>query len=275
MRMSTTRRVAARRRIAAAATAPLLVLGATACGGSDTAEDPAADPSTSEEAEAEDGQVYDETTILPAMRTAFEDEASTRVQMRMEGAASLSLDGRMKLSDDPSDSEMELTMTGMGSQEFDMRMVDRMIYVSGAPFTPKGKWFAIDPSDSQNPMAQQFSGVIEGSDLNTTFDAFEAGLRDVEHIGPEEIDGEPVQHYRFSVDAAAAMKAQGKQVPSVMPQGLAYDVYLTEDDLMRRVGFEMSGVNAVIDATEWGEDVDVEAPAQEDIVSTPAFGSSG
>jgi hypothetical protein len=276
MTMPTTRRAVVRRRLALVAIAPLLTLTA-ACGGDsagdwggDSAEQSSGeDSSTSDEGSA-DAEIYDEETLLPALRAAFEEEPSSRVQMSMSGGMQMSIDGRMAMGEDSGESEMEMSMELQG-QQLDMRLVDGLIYISGAPMTQKGKWIEIDPSDAQDPMAQQFAGLVESGDLTSTFDAFEAGLQEVEHVGAEEIDGEPVQHYVLTVDAAVASEAQGMQMQPGMPEQLDYDLYLTEDDLMRRVEFDLGGVAAVIDATEWGEEVDVEAPAESDIVKMPGM----
>jgi hypothetical protein len=174
----------------------------------------------------------------------------------------------MAMTEKFEDGEMELTVDFQG-QSLQMRQVDGMLYISGAPMTPAGKWIAIDPQDAQNPMAQQFAGLTKSGDLNTTFDAFREGLEDVEYVGEEEIDGDTTHHYVFTVDAAKAAEAQGQPMPPGGPEQLTYDVWLTEDDLMRRVSFELGPVKAVIDATDWGEPVEVEAPAKSDIVEGP------
>lgn len=272
MTMPTTRRAVVRRRLAVVAIAPLLALTA-ACGGdsgSGSAESGSGEDSSASSEESAEPEIHDKETLLPALRAAFEDEASSRVQMRMTGGMEMSMDGRMEMTEDAQDSEMEMSMDVQG-QQIDMRMVDGLIYISGAPMTQEGKWIEIDPSNAQDPMAQQFSSLAETGDLNSTFDAFEAGLQDVEHVGSEDIDGEPVEHYVLTVDAAAASEAQGQQMQPGMPEQLEYDLYLTEDDLMRRVEFDLGGVAAVIDATEWGEEVDVEAPAKSDIVQMPGM----
>lgn len=272
MTMPTTRRAVVRRRLAVVAVAPLLALTA-ACGGdsgSGTAESGSGEDSSASSEESAEPEIHDKETLLPALRAAFEDEASSRVQVTMTGGAEISIDGRSVVSEDSADSEMEMSMEVQG-QQIDMRMVDGLIYISGAPMTEQGKWFEIDPSDAKDPMAEQFAGLAEAGDLNSTFDAFEAGLRDVKHVGAEEIDGEPVEHYVLTIDAAAAGEVQGVPMQPGMPEQLEYDLYLTEDDLMRRVEFDLGGVAAVIDATEWGEEVDVEAPAKSDIVQMPGM----
>ena len=188
--------------------------------------------------------------------------------MELTGQAEMSIDGRMAMTEEFEEGEMELSVDVQG-QSLDMRQVDGLFYISGPPATPEGKWLAVDPSDPNDPVAQQFAGLAKTGDLNTTFDAFREGIQDVEYVGEEEIDGEATDHYVFTVDAAKAAKAQGQPMTPGMPEELTYDVWLTEDDLMRPVSFELGPVAATVDATEWGEPVEVEAPPESDIVEPP------
>lgn len=256
---------AVRRRLALWSLLPVLAL--TACGGGDeqAADSPGSAQSSSESSE----QPYDAKTIIPAMQEALGEETSARIQMELTGQAELSIDGRMAMTEEFEEGEMELTVDVQG-QSLELRQVDGLIYVSGPPATPQGKWLAVDPSDPKDPIAQQFAGLAKSGDLNTTFDAFREGLKDVKYVGEEEIDGESTDHYLFTVDAAKAAEAQGQPMAPGMPEELTYDVWLTDDDLMRRVAFELGPVAATVNATEWGEPVDVEAPAKSDIVQAPA-----
>lgn len=258
----------ARRRLAAGALLPVLALAA-ACGGeSDQAPESSGTSSESASEEASSDAPYDAETIIPAMQSALGDQTSARIQMDLAGQLEMSMDGRMAMTEKAEDGEMELSMEIQG-QTLELRLVDRLIYVSGPPATPAGKWIEVDPSDRDDPVAQQFAGLTKSGDLNSTFDAFKSGLEEVEYVGEEEIDGEATDHYVFTVDAAAAAKAQGQTMPSGGPESISYDVWLTDEDLMRRVGFELGPVQAQLNATEWGEPVEVEAPPESDIVAPP------
>ncbi|HYH34807.1 MAG TPA: hypothetical protein VD814_06620 [Nocardioides sp.] len=268
-----------RRRVAAWALLPLLSLAA-ACGGEEPAEDASSSTSPAESSESSEstdasggesaaGGTHDVDSILPAMRAALEEAPSARVKMELTGTAEMTMEGRMAMTDRFEDGEMELTLAIQG-QRLDLRLVDGLVYLSGPPLTPPGKWVSADPKDPQDPVGQQFGSLVTSGDLRSTFDAFEAGLREVESVGNEQIDGESVEHYVFTVDSAAAAEAQGQPVQPGMPEQVDYDVWLTEEDLMRRVTFDLGGVGAVLDATEWGEPVDIEAPAPADVVKRPA-----
>ena len=161
-----------RRRLALGSLLPVLALTA-ACGGGDEATDASSSSESSESAETSD-QPYDADTIIPAMQEALGDETSARIQMELTGQAELSIDGSMAMTDEFEDGEMELTVDVQG-QALEMRQVDGLIYVSGPPATPEGKWLEVDPSDPKDPVAQQFAGLAKSGDLTTTFDAFREG----------------------------------------------------------------------------------------------------
>ena len=255
-----------RRSLALGALLPVLALTA-ACGGDDPAAEPESSTSLESASESSD-QPYDEKTIIPAMQAALGDATSAQIDVDLTGQVEVSVSGQMAMAETFEQGEMELDVDFQG-QTLELRQVDGLMYVSGPPATPPGKWVAVDPQDAENPMAQQFAGLARSGDLNTTFDAFKEGLTNVEYVGEEEIDGEATHHYVFTLDSSKAAEAQGQMMPQGAPEELTYDVWLTDDDLMRRVTFELGPVQAVINATGWGEPVEVEVPPQSDIVQGP------
>ena len=92
----------------------------------------------------------------------------------------------------------------------------------------------IRPGDKSSPFAGM-AGQMQGVDPRDTFKAFENGLRKVDFVGEESVHGEDLEHYRLTVDFRAAAKAQGMPRMAGMPRTVAYDMWLDEDALMRRV----------------------------------------
>lgn len=64
-------------------------------------------------------------------------------------------------------------------------------------------------------------------------------------LGMEEIDGEPVRHYQVTVDFAAALEANPQLEAQVdeslqdVPEFVVYDVWVTEDNQLRRMAFDL------------------------------------
>ena len=94
-------------------------------------------------------------------------------------------------------------------------------------------------------------------------------------LGTEEIDGVTVRHYEVTVDLAAAIAAAPQaaeqfdaelgQLDAVLPDTVTYDVWVTEDNQLRRVAFDITvadqTVSMVLDMTTSSEPLDLQVPA--------------
>ena len=94
-------------------------------------------------------------------------------------------------------------------------------------------------------------------------------------LGTEEIDGVTVRHYEVTVDLAAAIAAAPQaaeqfdaelgELDAVLPDTVIYDVWVTEDNQLRRASFDVTvadqTVSMVLDMTTSGEPLDLQVPA--------------
>lgn len=273
------------RRLAAAAAASVLLVGLTGCGGDDTtavADDAATETSAAESAEpteteseseepAEEPEEasggYDAKELLAAMKAAVEENETAHLVMDMGGnGQSMSAEGDVSYVGDTTSMQLTMQSPEMGPGVIEVRMVDNVMYMSMPPMTPEGKFLRLDLNDPNSPMGR-LGGVTQGDPLET-FKAFDEGLRDVKYLGPEDVDGEEMDHYVLTVDGKAAAKAQGAPAGSV-PDELTYDLWLDENDLMRRVQYTMAGGGVTISMSDWGEPVTVKAPGKADIMEMP------
>jgi hypothetical protein len=275
----------------------VLLLSAAACAGdgTDTAEDtpgsdtassasveesPAADdtaesPSADGETDAEGG--YDSAELLDAMKAAIADAESAHVTMEVNGNGQQAMTGEGDVSYAGDSTAMQMTMSipQMGSGEMEIRMLDGVMYMAMPPMTPQGKFIKIDTNDPNSPLGD-LSGVTTGDPL-ATFDAFDAGLQDVEYVGAEDVDGEQMDHYVLTVDAKKAAKAQDQKWQQGMPDTISYDMWLDDSDLMRRIEFDMGAMmgqsggtgGMVMTMSDWGEPVSVKAPPAKDLMKMP------
>jgi hypothetical protein len=190
-------------------------------------------------------------TLLPALKAAFGDEATVHMDMKMTGGGSdMTMTGDMKLSD--AGAEMDLKTTGQ--QEFAMIVVGDEYYVSQTADDPT---YTKLPAEAAAVMKQQ----LASAEIRSSFAAFDSGLKTVTSQGREELDGEDLCAYTLTVDTKKALEAQGQTAaPAGMPKTLTYDMLLTDDDLMRRMSFELGPIEMVMDMTEWNEPVDIKAP---------------
>ena len=53
------------------------------------------------------------------------------------------------------------------------------------------------------------------------------------------------------------------------PPTMTYDVWLDEDDLIRKMSFTQGGADAVLTASEWGEPVSITKPKSSELAEVP------
>jgi hypothetical protein len=276
-------RSAIRSRAARAACVPVVLLALGACSSDDTrqvaadssasaaASSPAEDAPAAPVADSDDaGQgSWDEETLVPAMMAAIEDQQTAHFTMSVAGGDGATMDAEGDLAFRGKRSEMAMVMDGaaFGGGTVEMRVVDRVAYLSMPPMTPEGKFVEVRPGDPDSPLAGM-AGQMH-VDPRDSVRAFRTGLREVTFVGVETVDGEELERYRITVDVRAAAKAQGMPPMAGAPKTVDYDMWLDEDALMRRMELDMSGVTMEMELSAWGEPVTIEAPARRDIVEGP------
>jgi hypothetical protein len=100
------------------------------------------------------------------------------------------------------------------------------------------------------------------------FKAFEAGGRQVKYLGSESLRGTPVSKFAFAVDPAAALSAQGKSVPTNLPDRVTYMLWLDEQNRMRKVEVVLgpTRVTRVTGELDWHQEHLVLDPPAADLV---------
>jgi hypothetical protein len=193
-------------------------------------------------------------SLMPAMEAAVPADATVQMTLEMAGAdQEIAMDAAIAYT--PGGVEMDMTFRGP-EEEFALIVVENRVFISDS--TSGGTYEELDAPDPAFPALRS---QAESMDIASEFAAWNAGLEKVEQVGEEEIDGERVCHYSVTVDAADAAEAQGEPLPQGMPETITYELYLTANDLMRRATFEMGGIEAEMNATNWNEPVDIKAPS--------------
>jgi hypothetical protein len=214
-----------------AGTATIAVLALGACGGSDDAE-PAAGGTSAATSAAPDGEAVESGGKLgDLVSKSLTEGKSAHVVMEMGSQGS----GEGDILFDEANPGMRLTMTVAG-QEMTMLMVDSVMYTTGAQFG--GKWVKMDFGDVT-------SGL--GGGLGTDPAQMLANIEEFNGSGEEVED----DHWRFSKD------------------GTTTDMFFGDDGYLERI--EVSGASAepvTITYSDWGKDVDIEAPPAADVMDT-------
>jgi hypothetical protein len=210
----------------------------------------------------------DKDGLVKAITVGALDAGSAHMSMTMSGGTGMTAEGDVTYQGKNPEMQMTMTMPQMGSGEMEMRFVDGLIYLSMPPMTPVGKFLKIDPSDKSNPLSKNFGSLSEQMDPLNSIKAMQAGVRTVKFVGAEKVQGDPADHYLVTVDTAAMMKASKQKAVPGMPETLTYDMWLDDQDLLRRMQFDLSGLKMDMLMSHWGEPVSVEAPPAGKIVDS-------
>lgn len=265
----------------ARAAVPLLLVVLAGCGGgkSDNQVAGRATPSVPSSPATSASPTPSATTTAPvagglsraqfvaAIKKAVAKQKSAHVAMQMSTTQGV-IDAEGDVSYHPR-TAMAMTMQVPGMGKAQMRLVDGVMYMAMPPLTPQGMFLKIDPKDPHGPLGGQFSGLGDQLDPLRSFSAFDQGLKNVEYVGVESVDGEDMDHYVLTVDSTASLAAMGQQAPQGLPKTTTYDVWLDQDHLMRRMKMDLSGVSMDMTISDWGRPVHITAPPRDKMMLMP------
>jgi hypothetical protein len=277
------------RRAALAAVVPLALGSLAACGnGNDdsaTAADPQAtttstpdsqsSPTTTGDGSAHERKSVDPDAFVAKLKNAARSITTARFTMDMDlGGQSVSAKGAVDMTGDTPAMELSMDLTGMGTPT-EMRLVAGNMYIQ-APGSD-GKYLKMDLSDPNGPLAGYGDSLLNydpQSMINSmTGDAF----KKVVDLGPETVGGLKREHYRVTLDTAAATKVFGN-LPSTaqVPKTLTYDMWLDGQGRMARFKMLLKNVTQVTATySDYGADVHITAPAPSQVQAMPSTSSSG
>ena len=226
-----------------------------------TSEDPTStstSTSTSTDSTSTDtGSPFDADEFTAKLEAAVEENPTVTIDVTIEdgsGRQTATASGQQDLGNDALDMEVD-----MNGQELGYRLVDGRYYLAQPP-----KWVPVT-EDSTNPVVAQTLDQVQLLSMRTQFDAFVAGVEQAGDKGTEEIDGVTTRHYTAMVDTAKAQEQLGTERDPNAPEALIYDVWLDEDDLIRRMVLSQDGSKATLTATDWGEPVDIRKPKDSEL----------
>ena len=279
------------RRSLATAAAVTLLTSLTACGGDDggdatddptsassdtSSEEPEASAEESESEDAADeadeaddaeGEEITAEEFLDTFRDGVENSTTGHMTMTT-GFSGMSIDaeGDVDYRTDPPSMAVAMTIPSMGG-DIDMRFVDGIFYMNMGQAS-QNKFIKLDPADPNSPMGD-VGELTESMDPVRSFEQFAAGLDKVVYVGEEDVDGDETDHYVLTLDTTKIESLKDAGTAGI-PKELEYDIWLDEENRMRQVLIDM-GTNGQIDMNieDWGEDVEIEAPAANEIVQMP------
>ncbi|MFC8732060.1 LppX_LprAFG lipoprotein [Luteimicrobium sp. NPDC057192] len=248
----------------------LTVAGCAGDGGSSSSASPAATTTASSAAggKAENAALTADTF---ATRLADAQKAKKSVQLSMTttmAGQKVGVEGKVDLGGSKVAMDETVTMPGV-MPEMTIRAVDGVIYMNMGKLS-KNKWIEVDPSDTSDPLASQFTGMLDGADPTQQLEGLKGAITSLEKSGsPEKVDGVDAQKYVLTVDTTklgGALKSQVGAAGASLPKTITYTYWVDSDDLMRKVEADVAGAKVEMHFSHWGEPVTITAPPKSDIL---------
>jgi hypothetical protein len=262
------------RRSLAALALPLLLGGLAACGSDDSAEPTAASSSDSGQSSdsgsgTEAGDNVDPADFVDDLQAGL--KASTTAEMAMKvdmGGQAITADGAVDYTSTPPEMAMTMKSPAFNDQAVEMRLVDKVLYMNAGQMT-NNKFISYDLSDPSNlpPGMDQVTSTL---DPLAAFDSFEKGVDSVVFVGDEEVNGDQLGRYKITVDTSKIDQFKNLPTQAQLPDTVTYDVWLDDQNRMRKMTMEMASVQTEVEFSNWGESVDIAAPESSEVVEQPA-----
>jgi len=208
----------------------------------------------------------DKAGLVRALTVGQVKAGSAHVAMRMTGATSLEAQGDVAYHGKNPQMRMTMTMAQLGNGKMELRFVDGILYLNIPKVTPAGKFIRVDPQDRNNPLSKNFGSLSEQMNPLNSFAAMKQGVRKVRYVGNETVNGTPTDHYVVTVDSAALTRAMKQQQVGALPKQLTYNMWLDQQNLLRRMRFQVQGLTTEMNVSRWGEPVHVQAPPQSKVI---------
>ncbi|HEY0119299.1 MAG TPA: hypothetical protein VGC04_11000 [Cellulomonas sp.] len=179
----------------------------------------------------------------------------------------ITADGAVRTAADGTD-ELVLKMAVPGQSNAEFRVVGGVWYVNMGDQTG-GKFITGDPSDPDGPFAGM-AGVFDSVNPNRGFAVFADAIVSVTPTGGSElVGGVPTQAYDIVIDTTKLtdkVRAEQFDDTAPLPMQVSFRYWVAADGLVRRMEGDVQGEHQVMTFSNWGEPVDIAAPAPDQII---------
>ena len=233
--------------------------GATDEGSASAADEGPGAPAASEEISAQE--------FADVAHHSFETARSARVSMSVDGGAGpiFSAEGEADYESEPV--AMAITMWIKSLGKFEIRLVDGVIYVKPAGSREPFAVFDLDDPDSL------VGPIVARMDASAVLDQLAEGITKAVYAGREDIEGGQLAHYTVTAGTADMFGYFPPKVLARLPQTLDYEWYIDDDGRFRRFTTELVAgretVEIDLSVDDWGADVDIAAPPNDEVTTTP------
>lgn len=222
-----------------------------------TQEAPASTPTNT-------GKPFDPEEFTTRLEAAVAETPTVDVDVRvqMDETMSATAKGVQDLARNALDMQVDL-----GGHQLGYLLVDGQYYLAQPP-----KWVPVE-KDSDDPMVERTLQQIQILSMRNQLDAFTAGVEQAGVKGKEKVDGVRTTHYTARVDSQRALAELGMDKAPGTADAILYDIWLDDEDLIRKMSFSANGVTAVVTAGEWGAPVSISTPKPSEIAEAPESGT--
>jgi hypothetical protein len=206
--------------------------------------------------------------LAPRLIAAQAKAGSVHVDGTIAGggtAGQVSLAGDVRLAGRHTAAHFTMSLAGVG-EGIEAIVLNSVMYLKLPMLSSSKPWLRMDLNSG--PMAVMRS-------LNTTsmLNGLKGALA-LKPVGEETVNGVSTTHYTVTVDAAKALKAQG--IPSsslggTVPKQLTYDLWVSKDDLVRKITMSLSSFSVNLNFSNYGKPVTVTAPPANQVSQHSAF----
>jgi hypothetical protein len=271
------------RRALAAATTTVAVLALAGCGGDDSdgaskssaADSSDASASATGDASGDSGEESGSgeapaagTEISGAefadlLEGALDKATTAHVTMALGGQGTA--EGDADYTTTPAELAVTMDMAALGGQ-VEVRMVDGTIYLKSSALSGD-QWIAFPLDDPNSPLGNLGAQL----DPAAQFETFAAAVSTATFDGPQDLDGESLDHYTATVDTQKLLEqlpeaGQAGELPETMQQEWWFD----DEGRIRQLTTGMGSLGEVaVSLDDWGTEVDIEAPPSDEVTSLP------
>jgi len=282
-----TRTLAVRRSLVALVL-PLAAAGLTACNddSSDGSSSSSSGSSASSPAEAASsdagspaasaGDSVEPAAFVDRLEEGIKKSTTAHVSMSLDTGAMGTMTGKGDLDYSTSSKPgvaMTLSSDALGG-DMDVRLVDQVMYMS-IPKMTHDKFVKVDLDDPSNPLG---AAGLSGLDPLSSLQALEKGTKSVTYVGQEEVDGRQLDHYELSVDTADLLDSMGQKSSSGagLPATIDYQLWLDDQQRVAKLSMDMGEQGSLeMSVTDWGTEVDIEAPPADQVMEMPGTRLAG
>ena len=279
--MLTTMRTNITRRLAAAVVVPVALVGFAACNDDDNDSKGSDTPDETTSQEATTGEEGDESESSDKGDSSAEEisnddfaklvadgtKETTTAKMKMEvtaGGVATTIEGVLDYTGKQPATQMTMNVPG-GQGKMDIIMVDGVVYMT-MPMQGQSGYMKMDLK--ANPELAEQMGGLDSFDPSNMTDQLTEGLKDVETVGKEDVDGVEATHYKVTVDTEAASEmlegmegAQGQ-----VPDEMVMDIWLDGEGRLIQTEGDLGGQGTMkMNVFDFGADVSIEAPPADEV----------